>query len=94
MSRRVKERQAFPGQWMDEGTGSRVGSQEPGMTLRDYFAARAMAALLDFQVSRSICDNDPRYDPAGGGSFALAVATNAYEFADAMLAKRAKGGAR
>lgn len=58
----------------------------PGMTLRDYFAAKALAGIVgNFDVSRAICDNDPRYDDT---NFAQVVALNAYEFADAMLKAR------
>lgn len=58
-----------------------------GMSLRDYFAAKAMQGLLsDLEVSRSLCDCD-EYD---GQNFATIVATNAYGFADAMLEERKK----
>ena len=51
--------------------------QFPGMTLRDYFAAKAMHALL---VSYGTYQFDVR-------------AIQAYEAADAMLKARAEGGA-
>jgi hypothetical protein len=51
---------------------------DPGMTLRDYFAAKAMAALIaDRQFVLG-------YDPNQ-------VADRAYGYADAMLAERKKG---
>ena len=53
--------------------------QEPeiwGMTLRDYFAAKAMVGLVV---------TDPRETSA-----AYEIATYAYELADAMLAERDK----
>ena len=48
---------------------------QTGMTLRDYFAAKAMAAML---VDESV----------RGGASALTVAKAAYNMADAMLAAR------
>jgi hypothetical protein len=51
---------------------------ERGMTLRDYFAAKAMAAYVAKEGPAS--DED--------GDF---VAKYAYEIADAMLAERKKG---
>lgn len=48
-----------------------------GMTLRDYFAAKALTALLA----------DPEYD---AGSNPDVVARDSYQFADAMLEARKK----
>lgn len=56
----------------------------PGMTLRDYFAAKALAGMLA----------NPKWGeklPAGEEECA---AHWAYSFADYMLRARAKGGAR
>ena len=51
-----------------------IGELEGGMTLRDYFAAKAMQAI----VSRGIVNEVP-----------LEIyATNAYKMADAMLKAR------
>jgi hypothetical protein len=55
---------------------------ETGMTLRDYFAARALQGMIasgvrSFDVHDS--DTNPRY-----------AARRAYEVADAMLAERQK----
>ena len=57
-----------------------------GMSLRDYFAAKALAALIvwDAQV------NDPRAGESQRKNVAYALVKNAYEMADAMLAERAK----
>ena len=52
---------------------------EAGMTLRDYFAAKAMQTLI-----HDWCAGDPKH--------ADAVAKNAYVFSDAMLAEREKKG--
>lgn len=57
-----------------------VGSQyshEEGMTLRDYFAAKAMQGYIS---SDDECEWDPIY-----------LASWAYRVADAMIAERAKG---
>ena len=52
-----------------------------GMTLRDYFAAKALAALI----------NHPHKDHANCGAKAVPIlAVMAYQYADAMLAERAK----
>lgn len=51
-----------------------------GMTLRDYFAAKAMQSLLN-----SGYEDGFEEDCKG-------LATLAYEIADAMLAEREKGG--
>lgn len=50
-----------------------------GMTLRDYFAAKAMQGLM------TACDNDGTWMATG---ISDEVAKNAYEVADAMLAAR------
>ena len=52
-----------------------------GMTLRDYFAAKAMAALL-----QNALDNEITFD--GYDSFDGMIAEQAYGLADAMLALR------
>jgi hypothetical protein len=55
---------------------------QEGMSLRDYFAAKALQGLLTANVE--ICtDNMPDIDPA-------AAAGNCYRFADAMLAERSR----
>ncbi|WP_278984586.1 hypothetical protein [Sphingobium yanoikuyae] len=59
----------------------------PGMMLRDYFAAKAMAAAFAGPGARMIADRDDRYDET---NWAQVVAANAYEMADAMLAHRAQ----
>ncbi|WP_234103698.1 hypothetical protein [Citrobacter portucalensis] len=53
-------------------------SSTPGMTLRDYFAAKAMQAMIS---NPSIIDNDSD----GAVNYA---ASAAYKFADAMLCAR------
>ena len=60
---------AFPYQ------GDQFKNAEIGMTLRDYFAAKAMAAML----SNPDCVSNKE-----------AVASHAYGYADAMIAHRSK----
>jgi len=73
---------AFPRPFsIDETTSSFPSSQlypaYSGMTLRDYFAAKAMQATVDAWIQRSI------YPPTDDE-----VAKNAYVIADAMLKAR------
>jgi hypothetical protein len=59
-----------------------------GMTLRDYFAAKALAGMWSNpSATESVRANTPD-DPAGF------IARTAYEQADAMLAARANGGGK
>ena len=60
---------AFP-----SGHNPQRGRQEDGMTLRDYFAAKAMQELLTIRN-----DDDWRYND---------IAKEAYTMADAMLKVR------
>ena len=53
-----------------------------GMTLRDYFAAKALQGYL--------ASFHPHEEPV---EFATKIAEDAYAMADAMLAAREKGGA-
>ena len=53
---------------------SRLGSDHDGMTLRDYFAAKAMQAMISAEYAEQL-------NP-------LAWSMEAYEIADAMLAMR------
>jgi hypothetical protein len=52
-----------------------------GMDLRDYFAAKAMVAIITMPMSPDSCPEAYDYQPAG-------VAKSAYEMADAMLRAR------
>ena len=67
---------AFP--VIDHLTRERVVSAHPGMTLRDYFAAKAMQGELSAQ-----CEESGHYAPDG-----KALADRCYAFADAMLKAR------
>ena len=73
---------AFP--FVVHGSISEHQVHDPGMTLRDWFAGQAMAAML-----RNVTH------PDGFTSFAVKEerALRAYEEADAMLRARAEKGA-
>lgn len=65
----------------DSGTG--LCLREPGMTLRDYFAAAALPAIVAAYVEangRCVGTDHIHYNSAA----------HAYKMADAMLAERAK----
>lgn len=57
-----------------------------GMTLRDYFAARAMNAYLFDSESGSLYD--PDYLDSQGIRLADKIAKRSYQFADAMIIAR------
>jgi hypothetical protein len=71
----VKTEPAFPvvGQWYGDKLG---GQLTHGMTLRDYFAAKALMGMM---VSRN--PNSPRFNPEDDAAYVYAVA-------DAMLHAR------
>jgi hypothetical protein len=70
---------AFPDSVAVGPAGDLYGST--GMTLRDYFAAKAMQAMITKSSGQ---------DSTGGKAGVPLIAGYAYEFADAMLAERAK----
>ncbi|MFA8336363.1 hypothetical protein [Burkholderia cenocepacia] len=70
---------AFP--FVEPSTECNVAN---GMTLRDYFAAKAMAGMLAYPGCESRGSHHNNNTPDG-------VATMAYEYADSML--RARGEA-
>ncbi len=86
MSQQDKSGPAFPGFQYTEGHGpwrrqtpdGPAEYHEPGMSLRDYFAAKAMQAALTHQASGDL------------GEWMTRSAELAYEAADAMLAARSK----
>ena len=74
----MKDIPAFPTQFLD--ADKQVWIRDKGMTLRDYFAAKAMqsdisnaTAQIEFQIGHWNLD---------------AIATRAYEMADAMMKAR------
>jgi len=68
---------AFPQVELDQVTGNPC-DQHSGMTLRDYFAAKAMQGLI---TSASLNRTESWYDEER-------VAESAYKMADAMLKAR------
>jgi len=76
--------QAFPcaGTLYPDGSVWDAGSN--GMTLRDYFAAKAMQALIPLFSSGTLSVKD------GTPATEAHVSEQAYAFADAMLAEREK----
>lgn len=68
---------AFPTQnWESDGNGNIAHYQVDGMTLRDYFAAKAMQALITAN------------GPAPNGGWPTYTERTAYTIADAMLKAR------
>ena len=63
---------------------SRMPIRSEGMTLRDYFAAKAMQGYIAYMGCEA--------EATGfmGGQNAKVLALNAYKFADAMIAEREK----
>lgn len=82
---------AFPGKaTLNRGTGElmpyQFGNDDfevPGMTLRDFFAAKAMQGMIG--VSSDLSSKD------GSVITEAHIAAQAYAFADAMIAERSKG---
>lgn len=71
---------AFPAVF--SGKGKILPEEHSGMTLRDYFAAKAMQAIIaKFPPVRT--DKDPDIE-----SDLIEIADGAYVYADAMLAAR------
>jgi hypothetical protein len=81
---------AFPEAVAVSPAGDLYYSANPGMTLRDWFAGQAIS-------NAAICTGSaPEYEllrwfgPRGGITRAEIVAAQAHDYADAMLAERAK----
>ena len=66
--------------------GNIYPNEEEGMTLRDYFAAKAMQGIYACPVQLYRADGTPMPDPLTSAD----IAKMAYEEADAMLAEREK----
>jgi hypothetical protein len=64
-----------------------IGEIEGGMTLRDYFAAQAMQAILKNYDPVTAFDSDEIADPEG---MPVLIAQDAYIMADFMLKERRK----
>jgi hypothetical protein len=65
-------------------------SPSPGMSLRDYFAAAAMQALIARETQNDEVWNSDRDED----SFEAAVATRAFWYSDAMIEERDSGSLR
>ena len=66
------------------------GAINHGMTLRDWLAGQALAAMIScYHYTPTTDETEPNF---GGdtGSGPDILASNAYKYADAMLAERAK----
>lgn len=76
---------AFPSVWMDRDSCGELVPREQyaGMTLRDWFAGQALAAL--FQTTPT---DNPYLGNPEGRSLEVWVASAAYDYADAMLRAR------
>jgi hypothetical protein len=61
-----------------------------GMTLRDYFAAKAMAAMIDGALKGGLFEAVSRIASGKGKTSEEYIASKAYEQADAMLKERSK----
>jgi hypothetical protein len=69
------------------------GTPEEGMTLRDYFAAKAMVGLMSMQRAEEYVDDEglPNYDETGTLFVHTEfLAEEAYMIADMMLKARKK----
>ena len=62
-----------------------------GMTLRDYFAGEALAALINQLAHTSQADKEMKKLGMCEGQFDRLCAKCAYDYADAMLAARKEG---
>lgn len=65
---------AFPMQMPIDSNGNPTGASVIGMSLRDYFAAKAMQAIM--------------YKPKAGSISEEELSNMAYRYADAMLKQR------
>lgn len=82
---------AFPVATSDSAAPVQVGNftwQFPGLTLRDYFAARAMQALIDGFFREGLCDKLHDFAAKNNQEGEEYLATSAYAHADAMLKVR------
>lgn len=77
---------AFPFGQISETTGQPVnGFYDPGMSLRDYFAAKAIQGLLAMEANPQFGTVTKPYSEHGRDDL---MAKCAYALADAMLASR------
>jgi len=58
-----------------------------GITMRDYFAAKAMQSIFGGIGAAQVADRDDRYDET---NWKEVIAMNSYEMANAMIEERKK----
>ena len=75
---------------MNNGGPAFPTSALPGMTLRDYFAAKAMRVIFDQKIVDAVTRDAGK--KTVDESVQLALAIVCYQFADAMLAAREQKG--
>lgn len=73
---------AFP-----SGHNPKTGRQEEGMTLRDYFAAKAMQAFITLHEQALSRDGEPCHWYKDGTSAEI-ISEQAYAIADTMMKAR------
>lgn len=66
----------------------KIAARQSGMTLRDYFAAKALQGWVSTLSAADVSDYDG--EPEAYAEHQAAVAAAAYGYADAMLRERAK----
>jgi len=71
---------AFPVAAKHDKNGNSLAFFERGMTLRDWFAGRALAAIATPHALKALAEQ--------GGDPSAIMASTAYALADAMLAER------
>jgi hypothetical protein len=76
---------AFPALPITREINGEMLYQAEGITIRDYFAAKAINAILGQYDFEFFVDDKMEKE---GNTFALVIAKNAYEMADAMLEAR------
>jgi hypothetical protein len=76
---------AFPIPDQRDAMGNGIVQGSDGMSLRDYFAAAALPAVIETTSNGS--HNSPHMS---GRSIVQAIAMDAYDLADAMLSARKK----
>lgn len=80
---------AFPFGQISETTGQPVnGFYDPGISTRDYFAAKVCAALLTSTSADADYPNLDYQKTPGGQTIAERIAGISYRMADAMLKAR------
>ena len=87
---------AFP-RPLSKLTSEEVSHDQEGMTLRDYFAAAALATTACnsqiYDCEREHSEMTPNRREIARSNHIVGIASRAYQIADAMLAERQKAGA-